>query len=43
VLDFANVSGDRELAWFRQDRRAVTNDLRATAPPRVDRMASSSR
>jgi DNA-binding winged helix-turn-helix (wHTH) protein/Flp pilus assembly protein TadD len=40
VLDFANVSGDRELAWLSSGiAETVTNDLRATAPLRVvDRM-----
>ena len=40
VLDFANVSGDRELAWLSSGiAETVTNDLRATSPLRVvDRM-----
>ena len=40
VLDFANVSGDKELAWLSSGiAETVTNDLRATAPLRVvDRM-----
>ena len=40
VLDFANVSGDRELAWLSSGiAETVTNDLRSTAPLRVvDRM-----
>jgi DNA-binding winged helix-turn-helix (wHTH) protein/tetratricopeptide (TPR) repeat protein len=36
VMDFANVSGDRELAWLSSGiAETVTNDLRATAPLRV--------
>jgi DNA-binding winged helix-turn-helix (wHTH) protein/tetratricopeptide (TPR) repeat protein len=36
VLDFANVSGDRELAWLSSGiAETVTNDLRATSPLRV--------
>ena len=40
VLDFANVSGDKELAWLSSGiAETVTNDLRSTAPLRVvDRM-----
>jgi adenylate cyclase len=40
VLDFANVSGDKELAWLSSGiAETVTNDLRATSPLRVvDRM-----
>ena len=40
VLDFANVSGDSELAWLSSGiAETVTNDLRSTAPLRVvDRM-----
>jgi DNA-binding winged helix-turn-helix (wHTH) protein/tetratricopeptide (TPR) repeat protein len=40
VLDFANVSSDRELGWLSSGiAETVTNDLRATAPLRVvDRM-----
>jgi DNA-binding winged helix-turn-helix (wHTH) protein/tetratricopeptide (TPR) repeat protein len=40
VLDFANVSGDKELGWLSSGiAETVTNDLRATAPLRVvDRM-----
>ena len=40
VLDFTNVSGDRELAWLSSGiAETVTNDLRATSPLRVvDRM-----
>ena len=36
VLDFSNVSGDRELAWLSSGiAETVTNDLRATSPLRV--------
>jgi adenylate cyclase len=36
VMDFANVSGDRELGWLCSGiAETVTNDLRATAPLRV--------
>jgi DNA-binding winged helix-turn-helix (wHTH) protein/Flp pilus assembly protein TadD len=36
VLDFANVSGDRELGWLSSGiAETVTNDLRATSPMRV--------
>ncbi|HSC29013.1 MAG TPA: winged helix-turn-helix domain-containing protein [Vicinamibacterales bacterium] len=36
VLDFTNVSGDRELAWLASGiAETVTNDLRATSPLRV--------
>jgi DNA-binding winged helix-turn-helix (wHTH) protein/tetratricopeptide (TPR) repeat protein len=36
VLDFANVTGDRELAWLASGiAETVTNDLRATSPLRV--------
>jgi adenylate cyclase len=36
VMDFANVSGDRELAWLASGiAETVTNDLRATSPMRV--------
>jgi DNA-binding winged helix-turn-helix (wHTH) protein/tetratricopeptide (TPR) repeat protein len=36
VMDFANVSGDRELGWLSSGiAETVTNDLRATAPMRV--------
>ncbi len=36
VMDFANVSGDRELAWLSSGiAETVTNDLRATSPMRV--------
>ena len=36
VLDFANVSGDRELAWLSSGiAETVTNDLRASSPLRV--------
>ena len=36
VLDFANVSGDREIAWLSSGiAETVTNDLRATSPLRV--------
>ena len=36
VLDFTNVSGDRELAWLSSGiAETVTNDLRATSPLRV--------
>ncbi len=36
VLDFSNVSGDRELAWLSSGiAETVTNDLRATSPMRV--------
>jgi DNA-binding winged helix-turn-helix (wHTH) protein/Flp pilus assembly protein TadD len=36
VMDFANVSGDRELAWLSSGiAETVTNDLRATSPLRV--------
>ena len=40
VLDFTNVSNDRELAWLSSGiAETVTNDLRATSPLRVvDRM-----
>src|SRR5262245_56698625 len=40
VLDFANVNGDREIAWLSSGiAETVTNDLRSTAPLRVvDRM-----
>jgi DNA-binding winged helix-turn-helix (wHTH) protein/Tfp pilus assembly protein PilF len=40
VLDFANVSNDRELAWLSSGiAETVTNDLRSTSPLRVvDRM-----
>ncbi len=40
VLDFSNVSGDKELGWLSSGiAETVTNDLRATAPLRVvDRM-----
>jgi DNA-binding winged helix-turn-helix (wHTH) protein/tetratricopeptide (TPR) repeat protein len=40
VLDFANVSSDKELAWLSSGiAETVTNDLRSTAPLRVvDRM-----
>jgi adenylate cyclase len=40
VLDFTNVTGDRELAWLASGiAETVTNDLRATSPLRViDRM-----
>ena len=40
VMDFTNVSGDRELAWLSSGiAETVTNDLRATSPLRVvDRM-----
>ena len=36
VLDFTNVSGDREVAWLSSGiAETVTNDLRATSPLRV--------
>jgi DNA-binding winged helix-turn-helix (wHTH) protein/TolB-like protein/tetratricopeptide (TPR) repeat protein len=36
VMDFTNVSGDRELAWLSSGiAETVTNDLRATSPLRV--------
>jgi DNA-binding winged helix-turn-helix (wHTH) protein/Flp pilus assembly protein TadD len=36
VIDFANVSSDRELGWLSSGiAETVTNDLRATAPLRV--------
>ncbi len=36
VMDFANVSSDRELAWLSSGiAETVTNDLRATSPMRV--------
>ena len=36
VLDFANVSGDRDIAWLASGiAETVTNDLRATSPLRV--------
>jgi len=36
VMDFSNVSGDRELAWLSSGiAETVTNDLRATSPMRV--------
>ncbi len=36
VLDFTNVSNDRELAWLSSGiAETVTNDLRATSPLRV--------
>jgi DNA-binding winged helix-turn-helix (wHTH) protein len=36
VMDFANVSGDREVAWLSSGiAETVTNDLRATSPLRV--------
>jgi adenylate cyclase len=36
VMDFANVTGDRELGWLASGiAETVTNDLRATAPLRV--------
>jgi len=36
VMDFTNVSGDRELAWLASGiAETVTNDLRATSPLRV--------
>jgi len=36
VMDFTNVSGDRELAWLSSGiAETVTNDLRATSPMRV--------
>jgi DNA-binding winged helix-turn-helix (wHTH) protein/Tfp pilus assembly protein PilF len=36
VIEFANVSGDRELGWLSSGiAETVTNDLRATAPLRV--------
>ena len=40
MLDFSNVSGDKELGWLSSGiAETVTNDLRATAPLRVvDRM-----
>ena len=40
VLDFSNVSGDRELAWLSSGiAETVTNDLRATSPLRlIDRV-----
>jgi adenylate cyclase len=40
VLDFANVSNDKELAWLSSGiAETVTNDLRSTSPLRVvDRM-----
>jgi adenylate cyclase len=40
VMDFTNVSADRELGWLSSGiAETVTNDLRATAPMRVvDRM-----
>jgi DNA-binding winged helix-turn-helix (wHTH) protein/tetratricopeptide (TPR) repeat protein len=36
VMDFTNVSGDRELGWLSSGiAETVTNDLRATSPLRV--------
>src|SRR5262245_53858987 len=36
VLEFSNVSGERELAWLASGiAETVTNDLRATSPLRV--------
>src|SRR3954447_888168 len=36
VMDFTNVSGDRELAWLSSGiAETVTNDLRSTSPLRV--------
>jgi DNA-binding winged helix-turn-helix (wHTH) protein/Tfp pilus assembly protein PilF len=36
VMDFTNVSGDRELAWLSSGiAETVTNDLRASSPLRV--------
>ncbi len=36
VLDFTNVSGDRELAWLASGiAETVTNDLRAASPLRI--------
>lgn len=36
VLDFSNVSGDRDLAWLSSGiAETVTNDLRASSPLRV--------
>jgi DNA-binding winged helix-turn-helix (wHTH) protein/tetratricopeptide (TPR) repeat protein len=36
VMDFTNVSGDREVGWLASGiAETVTNDLRATAPLRV--------
>jgi DNA-binding winged helix-turn-helix (wHTH) protein/tetratricopeptide (TPR) repeat protein len=36
VMDFTNVSGDRELSWLASGiAETVTNDLRATSPLRV--------
>jgi DNA-binding winged helix-turn-helix (wHTH) protein/tetratricopeptide (TPR) repeat protein len=36
VMDFTNVSGDRELGWLSSGiAETVTNDLRATSPMRV--------
>ena len=36
VMDFTNVSGDREIAWLSSGiAETVTNDLRATSPMRV--------